>query len=96
MGLSCSLKLSTSTPRGYADRLSVVPLPNTLPSINPLIVLTATYFLLTLPGQVGRTTSSAVGGHGQTAVSKMTDTPGPDGKRKEWLELCPPSGGDTR
>jgi hypothetical protein len=24
MGLSCSLKLSTSTPRGYADRLSVV------------------------------------------------------------------------
>jgi hypothetical protein len=24
MGLSCSLKLSTSTPRGYADRLWVV------------------------------------------------------------------------
>ena len=67
--------------------------PNTLPSINPLIALTATYFLLTLPGQVGRTTPSAVGGQGQTTVSQSTDLLGQEDARGT-ARIVPPSGGE--
>ena len=51
MGLSCSLNVSTSTPRGRGAWLSVVHY-GIWPSIKPLGALTAMYFL-TLSGQVG-------------------------------------------
>ena len=73
MGLNCSLKLSTSTPRGYADRLSVVRTTEYVAIDQSSDRVTATFFFLTLPGQVGRMTPSAVGGQGQTAVSQSTD-----------------------
>jgi hypothetical protein len=53
MGLSCSLKLSTSTRADTTIGFGSCALPNRLPSINPLIALTAKYFFLALLGKSG-------------------------------------------
>jgi hypothetical protein len=53
MGLSCSLKLSTSTPRGYADRLSVVRTTEYVAIDQSSDRVPATYFFLVLLGKSG-------------------------------------------
>ena len=94
MGLSCSLKLSTSTPLGYLDLLWVVRTTGYVAIDQSFNALTATYFFLALHGKSGERPSGAVGGQGQTAVSQSTDIFGRERHANERLELCPPSGGD--
>jgi hypothetical protein len=93
MGLSCWLKLSTSTPRGYADRLSVVRTTEYVAIDQSPIALTATYFSLTLPGSRAND-PSAVGRQGRDCHLPINRPPRTGRHAREQLELCHPSDGE--
>jgi hypothetical protein len=94
MGLSCSLKLSTSTPRGYADRLSVVRTTEYV-AIDQSSDRVDRNVLLTHPARSSRANDPKRCRWTRTDCRLPINRPRRTGRHgRERLELCPPSGGD--
>jgi hypothetical protein len=91
--LSCSLKLSTSTPRGYADRLSVVRTTEYV-AIDQSSDRVDRNVLLTHPARSSRANDPKRCRSRTDCRLPSTDLLGPGRHARERLELCPPSGGE--
>jgi hypothetical protein len=91
MGLSCSLKLSTSTPRGYADRLSVVRTTEYV-AIDQSSDRVDRNVLLTHPARSSRANDPKRCRWTSTLCHLPINRPARTGRHaRERFELCPPT-----